>query len=712
MEQKQPKFSLQCDMTLDGNFGQMILTLENGKLVMRDGDQTVYALSIADVRDAKLVSSVGCGHLECKYKNEDFLLARCTTRRLKSAGEFIKALTYHCKTGEYIDFEDEQTGACPKCGRPYLAGSTTCIYCAKKSTVLLRSIRMMKPFAKKFFLSCVFIALSNALYAALPALNQILIDDYLQLKTGTAASILLIAGGMILVRALCELCFMIGSRFSNYAGSYFADRLRHMVYEKIQRLSMTGLSRKTTGDLLKRITQDTQRVREFIIDQGRYLFEMIVQLVVIFVIIFTTEPLLTLMILAPVPFALWISTLIWDKLMRKYDRQWRAFSRSNSILHDIIKGIRVVKAFGNEKHEIKKFAGSCEKHAQISMENERLYVFFQLLTFFIGIGEYFMLYYGSEMVLGHTLTLGELVKFTMYIAYIYPPLRWLTRMPRWLADFMTSLLKIFEVLDEDSEIKDADQPLRPKIKGEIEFCNVTFGYKSYEPVLKDVSFRINPGEMIGLVGPSGTGKSTLINLVMRLYDVNSGAILLDGHDLREIAQNTLHENMGVVFQDNFLFAGSIYENLIYAKPDATLAEVIEAAKVANAHSFIMKLPDGYNTSVGENGYTLSGGERQRIAIARAILRDPALLILDEATASLDVETENQIQQALSRLVKNRTTIAIAHRLSTLKDANRILVLEDGRVAEFGTHKELLSKKGVYYRLVMAQLQTQAVRKED
>jgi len=285
-------------------------------------------------------------------------------------------------------------------------------------------------------------------------------------------------------------------------------------------------------------------------------------------------------------------------------------------------------------------------------------------------------------------------------------------MPRWLADFMTSLLKIFEVLDEDSEIKDADQPLRPKIKGEIEFCNVTFGYKSYEPVLKDVSFRINPGEMIGLVGPSGTGKSTLINLVMRLYDVNSGAILLDGHDLREIAQNTLHENMGVVFQDNFLFAGSIYENLIYAKPDATLAEVIEAAKVANAHSFIMKLPDGYNTSVGENGYTLSGGERQRIAIARAILRDPALLILDEATASLDVETENQIQQALSRLVKNRTTIAIAHRLSTLKDANRILVLEDGRVAEFGTHKELLSKKGVYYRLVMAQLQTQAVRKED
>jgi ATP-binding cassette subfamily B protein len=267
------------------------------------------------------------------------------------------------------------------------------------------------------------------------------------------------------------------------------------------------------------------------------------------------------------------------------------------------------------------------------------------------------------------------------------------------------MVKVVEVLDEKPEITDAAGAEEKTVEGGIEFRNVRFGYKSYEPVLKNVSVTIRPGEMIGLVGPSGAGKSTMINLLMRLYDTNDGAVLIDGTDIRNIGQRCLHDQMGAVFQETFLFAGTIYDNITYARDDATREEVIAAAKAANAHEFIMALPDGYNTVLGENGHTLSGGERQRLAIARAVLKNPKILILDEATSSLDPKTEGLIQDALGKLVKNRTTIAIAHRLATLRHADRLVVIDRGCIAEVGSHKELLEKRGIYYRLVMAQRQT-------
>ena len=259
---------------------------------------------------------------------------------------------------------------------------------------------------------------------------------------------------------------------------------------------------------------------------------------------------------------------------------------------------------------------------------------------------------------------------------------------------------------------DPEKPVEPEVKGAIEFRHVRFGYKAYEPVLKDINLSIKPGEMIGLVGHSGAGKSTLINLIMRLYDPDSGAVLLDGVDLRDIEQQTLRSNIGVVFQETFLFSGTVYDNIAYANPAAGFEEVVAASKAANAHEFVMKLADGYNTMIGENGYNLSGGERQRIAIARAILKNPKILILDEATSSLDPETEIKIQEALGRLIQNRTTVTIAHRLSTLRGADRLVVIDHGRIAEVGTHRELLEKRdGLYYRLVMAQRQTSRLKSE-
>ncbi len=323
----------------------------------------------------------------------------------------------------------------------------------------------------------------------------------------------------------------------------------------------------------------------------------------------------------------------------------------------------------------------------------------------MGIGEIFVLYFGGRMVISGRISVGELLAFNLYLVYIYEPLRWLTDLSRRLGDVTTSLIKIFEIIDEKHEIEDIENPKPVNLSGEIVFKDVQFGYKPYEPVLRDVNLTVHQGEMIGLVGHSGAGKSTMINLILRLYDTDLGSISIGGTDVKEMSQTEYREKVGVVFQETFLFSGSVYENIAYARPSATTGEIIAAAKAANAHDFIMELSDGYNTVIGEDGHTLSGGERQRISIARAVLRNPELLILDEATSALDPETEESIQDALSKLVKGRTTFAIAHRLSTLRNADRLVVIEKGRIAEIGTHDELLEKNGIYASLVSAQRQT-------
>ena len=680
---------------------------EDGTIESVSNGESICKLSANDVKETLVKAGVGCSLLYAKMKEgDDRLLCRFTMSGLKPAGEFCKVVNYYIQTQTAAIPEPEPKPVCPKCGRPLIEGMKECLFCFNKMGVIRRAASYLKPYLRRMGFAEVLLLISNVCLLLVPIFNRFLIDDHLRKGEGTWQQIGLLAGAMFLAHALREVLFMTGSRIFNRASILFTNDLRVRTYDKVQQISLASLSKRTPGDMIRRIMEDTDGICNFLTDGGRWAVEQMMTFVIVLIILLMTNWRLTLLVFIPVPLVGFAMKRFWRLIHIRYERQWRKSSRCQSILHDIIKGIRTVKSFGNEELEIKKFSSATHDLAVVSADNEALWaLLFPLLIFFTGIGEFLVLYFGGVSILKEQLSLGILVQFTMYIGYIYAPLRWLVSFPRWLADALTSMIKVFEILDEEPDIAEVENPKNVPISGGISFENVSFGYKSYEPVLKGVDIDIKPGEMVGIVGRSGVGKSTMINLVMRLYDPNTGRVSINGTDLRDISPTYLHENIGVVFQDSFLFAGSIYDNIVYAKPSAGLDEVIAAAKAANAHDFIMQTADGYNTVIGENGHSISGGERQRLSIARAIIKNPDILILDEATSSLDVETESAIQDSLNRLVKGRTTIAIAHRLSTLRNANRLIVLDKGAVAEVGTHKELLQQRGIYYGLVMAQRQS-------
>ncbi len=716
------KNTVTFDISPEGLVCEGTLTLCDG-YILKTLDGKEEKLNIHGIKEAVQITDVGCGKLELKPENgaedgSDNITVCCFSMAcVKEIGELVKVLNHYYESGELLDINTDDLPVCPKCHRHYPRGTNVCMFCIKKSYVFSRAFTYFKPYLKSVVGAGLLLTLANILSAIMPLFNSILIDDYLVPTADAtpyfenkATGVIAIAIIMTVTFALSRFISVWSARVSVKVGSHFSYDLRRLVYEKIQDLSLSSMSGKTTGNLIHRVTRDTERVKEFFNQQGRYLIEQVIMLSVILVILFCTNITLTIAVLLPIPIAVLLMTSFRHSTRVRYHKQWRVASKETSILHDIIKGIRVVKAFGNEERETEKFSKVSKKLAKVSASNEKYWaITFPLVGNFIALGEFLVLIIGGKMVLDGTLTLGELTRFNLYLAYLYAPIRWLSMFPRRIADCSTSLIKIYEILDEEPHMKAPEVPQKINPAGDVEFCGVTFGYKSYEPVLKNINLHIKSGEMIGLVGHSGAGKSTMINLCMRLYDPTLGKITIDGVDIKDIPQEELRNNIGVVFQETYLFSGSVFDNIAYARPNATLDEVIAAAKAANAHEFVTKLPDGYNTVIGENGHSLSGGERQRISIARAILKNPKILILDEATSSLDPETEIKIQEALTHLIEGRTTIAIAHRLATLKNADRLVVIEKGRIAEIGSHEELIKNGGIYANLVAAQRQTSSLR---
>ena len=558
-------------------------------------------------------------------------------------------------------------------------------------------------------LVCTFI-----LYAAdvvNPIFQRILIDELIVPNNKDMELFFKVAFCILGVNLSTMVFRILQENFNYKISTAYGRDLRRDIFNKTQLLSMSNVSRRTPGELINRVSSDAGVIQDFVTRQGKDMILQTAALIALTIIMFITNAKLALIVIIPLPLAAYFSAKSFNVLNIRYMRVWRTRCRASELLHDVLHGMRVVKNYGAEEREIKAYEDASKKSADsVKKADIAWYLMQPPINYIFSIGEYCALFFGGSMILGREMQLGELVQFTTYVYMLYGPIQWLTGLPRILAQASVSAGKVFEVLEEEDDIPDSENPKDMEIKGDISFENVYFGYKAYNPVLKNISFEIKKGEMIGIVGHSGSGKSTLINLIMRLYDPTGGCVRIDGVDLREISQNSLRSQVGVVLQETFLFNGTVLENIRYAKPDAAFEEVVRAAKIANCHEFITRMPDGYETMVGERGYSLSGGERQRVAIARAILHDPKILILDEATASLDTQTEKLIQDALNKLIEGRTTIAIAHRLSTLAGADRLIVLDKGRLAEMGTHNELLAHKGVYYRLVMAQRQTAKLAK--
>ncbi len=601
---------------------------------------------------------------------------------------------------------DEPESYCPKCGRPFVKNTKICPFCQSKKEVYKKLFAMTKGLRFMMLFPLIVTAAALIIRFIVPFFQKTAIDNYITNSNrpdGYMTHFLLIIAAIVTFDLVSRTLNVIKSRLSAIAGNKFTRMMRTLLFEKIQMLSMSSISQKSAGDLMGRINRDVSIVQDFITNQLPNYFSQLLSFIVALILLLVLKWEMCLFVFIPMPFVIYTVFKLRGNFRKKIRRRWRKRQKINRYLQDVINGIRVVKSFGNEEKEIDCYIENNEEYFDRDMDACMYFdTLFPILSFVLKLGSYMILAFGNYMLFGGALNVGELNQYTTYANIVYEPLMQITQIPRVISQFVTSLSKVLEIMEEEPDLYDASIPKCNKIKGDVSIKNLYFGYDSYNPVLKDVSAEIKHGEMIGIVGHSGCGKTTLINLLMRLYDPNEGSITIDGIDLRDMSQESLRSQIGVVLQETHLFSGSVRDNIRYAKPYATNEEVIAVARAANAHDFIMNLPEGYNTIVGEKGFSLSGGERQRIAIARALIHDPRILILDEATAALDTETEKLIQNAINKMIVGRTTFAIAHRLSTLRNADKILVLDHGRVKEYGTHGELLGKKGIYYRLVMAQ----------
>ncbi len=725
--------SLYCDMDCFHTYCDGYVVLAEKYLYVIHGSQ---ALLPKEKQGKGLDSSFSCNEFR-KYNLEEIelikveeLLSTCRLVAKTKENDYIhlSSFTNFCKNGAVLfvkyfnrikkgnitsqnfvlDEEDDiKNTCCEKCGMRYPdKNRKICPKCMEKGKLYSRFSKFVFKYKKDIavlLLSLLFLTATGILVPYFS--NGFFYDKVLDKNGSLYGEVLLAVLIVIATKVFSHIADMVNGYASTLISAKIVYDLKNTIFGAIEKLSMRFFTARQTGSLMTQVNSDANTIYGFFCDVIPYFLINIVQVLVLSIILFAMNPLLAFLSLIGVPVFLVLLRATFNVSEKLHARRYTASRKMNSQISDVLGGIRVVKVFAKETTENKRFGVYNTNFANTS---KKLSIFSHYTYPFIGyilyIGNIVSLGVGGYMVAKGKFSYGELITFTAYVNMIYNPIHFFVEMIDWSASCTNALQRLFEIYDTEPEINESKNAITlPEVKGEVEFRNVDFGYTKTKKVIDNVSFTVPAESILGIVGHTGAGKSTIANLLMRLYDTDEGGVYIDGVNVKDLSFKTLYENIAIVSQETYLFMGSILDNIRYARPDATYEEVINAAKCAGAHEFIIKLPEAYNTQIGVGKQDLSGGERQRISIARAILRDPKILLLDEATAAMDTKTEKMIQTALSQLTKGKTTIMIAHRLSTLREANKLVVIENGKVAEEGTHKELLKKEdGVYKKLYTLQ----------
>ncbi len=742
-----------ADLTIDGIYAKYGLVLTKTQLhiafASQNNTQKVFAgvfehrnedwqesdeidwqhISLENVEKLVVEPQIG-GGLLCCYGDTVIPLCCATGQYLPELRRFCQVVT-KVKEGKSLgdeDYKDEARAEfCETCGTPYVDRERKiCPKCMDRRSLFVRTFAYFKPHKWRVIAIMLVFLVHSLIYATLPYFSgAVYFDDVLGKKATFQGFWSLAGGDFVLLMCLTLGTFLVLRLITVITQSLQAImvakivprvlcKIKQDVFSALKRLSLKFFTDRQTGPLMTRVLGDAGEITSFFIDGLPYVFGDGVQVIATIAMMFVMNWQMAVLAVTVVPTLTFFSNLLRPMLWHLHGKRHRAARGVNGVLNDSLTGARVIKAFGKEKGAIQGFEKASNRMATtevsvVAYEN-RYFVLFSLGESLLNIAVWFV---GAWLIIrsGHTeMSYGTLATFTSFVGYLSGPLQRMTDMFRWGTSSMNAAQRIFEIIDAHPDVEEKPEPVViDRMRGEVALNNVTFSYQPGHPVLKDVSFTIPAGQMLGIVGRSGVGKSTLVSLIARLYDPDSGEITIDGVRLTDLSMDSLHRCVSTVSQESYVFMGTVAENIAYVRPNATRKEIVAAAVSAGAHDFICRFPDGYDTVIGSGGRQLSGGERQRLSVARAILADSPILILDEATASVDTATERQIQAALNRLIQGRTTISIAHRLSTLRNANMLLVMEDGKVAECGTHEQLMEQQGIYYKLV--ELQTKALSLE-
>jgi ATP-binding cassette, subfamily B, bacterial len=705
------------DLSEDMQYVDRWLVVTDRRVLRFDPESVngTFSIELSEIRSSAVEDMVGTGRLNVDVGGEMVEFINYTPTQRAKFVEIAKGIDQLAKEKPLDISTDIDRTRCDACGMLLPEANGLCPSCTNKMAIMKRILAYLAPFKGTAILMVSMSMIMTIAELGPPWIMKVILDDVIGANSAVAEGerlplLYMLVAAFLGIRLVSYVMEVLRGRVSFWLAGHITIAVRDQLYKNLTRLGLKFYNKRQVGTLISRVTNDAESMEGFLLDGMPYMLTNALMIVGILGFLFYMSWQLTLCVLIPVPLLVLGGTYFWDRLRRAFRMKYYRWGKLVGLTSEMLSSVRVMKAFAQETREMRRFEGRNEDVFRGDFDSEReAYMFFGTMSMLTSSGLILVWYFGGNSIIDGSFTLGALMAFISYLWMLYEPLQWFGELNTWMSRAMSGAEKIFEVIDTKAETHDTENPADiGTIEGRVSFEEVNFSYESGKPALKKISVDIAPGEMIGLVGRSGAGKSTLINLICRFYDVDDGVLKIDGVDINRIALKDLRSQVGMVLQESLFFSGSVAENIAYGHPDATLEEIMSAARAANAHNFICGKPDGYDTQVGENGRELSGGERQRISIARAIIDNPRILILDEATSSVDTHTEKLIQEAIGRLVKGRTTFAIAHRLSTLRRANRLVVLDAGGIAEVGSHKELMEKKGHFYRMVETQRSTTAV----